>query len=84
LESGHGGKYYSTLFLLFASSSSFPLSPPPPPPLQEEHDGHIHQIQKWLQQQKVWKVVYFVSSIVGLLCYTLSSTFNQLFGKWTW
>jgi len=29
-------------------------------------------------------VACFVFSIVGLLYYTLSSTFNQLFGKWTW
>lgn len=42
------------------------------------------KIQNWLMKPKVWSFVCFVSSIVGLLCYALSPTFNRLFGKWTW
>ncbi|RDX76285.1 Exocyst complex component EXO70B1, partial [Mucuna pruriens] len=33
---------------------------------------------------KVWSFVCFISSIVGLLCYALSSPFNNLFGNWSW
>jgi len=33
-------------------------------------------------QPKVWRFVGFVSAVVGLLCYALSSSFNYLFGKW--
>lgn len=33
-------------------------------------------------QTKVWRFVGFVSAIVGLLCYALSSSFNYLFGEW--
>ncbi|CAL0312289.1 unnamed protein product [Lupinus luteus] len=33
-------------------------------------------------QVKVWMFVGFVSSVVGLLCYALSSSFNKLFGEW--
>jgi hypothetical protein len=33
-------------------------------------------------QPKVWRFVGFASSIVGLLCYALSSSFNYLFGDW--
>ncbi|XP_027368453.1 exocyst complex component EXO70B1-like [Abrus precatorius] len=40
------------------------------------------QILTWLMQPKVWRFVCFTSSVVGLLCYALSS-FNHLFGKWT-
>ncbi|CAJ2652699.1 unnamed protein product [Trifolium pratense] len=40
------------------------------------------QIWKWLMQPKVWRFVGFASSIVGLLCYALSSSFNYLFGDW--
>ncbi|KAG5032225.1 hypothetical protein JHK85_016207 [Glycine max] len=40
--------------------------------------------QSWLQMPKVWRFVCFFSSVVGLLCYTFSSSFNNLFGKWTW
>eukprot|EP00256_Glycine_max_P031389 XP_006575429.2 uncharacterized protein LOC100816208 [Glycine max] len=42
------------------------------------------EIHSWLQQPKVRKFLCFVSSIVGLICYALSSSFNKLFGKWTW
>ncbi|XP_028237319.1 exocyst complex component EXO70B1-like [Glycine soja] len=41
-------------------------------------------IQSWLQKSKVWRFVCFFSSVVGLLCYAFSSSFNNLFGKWTW
>ncbi|KHN04134.1 Exocyst complex component 7 [Glycine soja] len=41
-------------------------------------------IQSWLQKPKVWRFVCFFSSVVGLLCYAYSSSFNNLFGKWTW
>ncbi|KAK7321397.1 hypothetical protein VNO77_32008 [Canavalia gladiata] len=33
-------------------------------------------------QLKVWRFVGFAASVVGLLCYALSSSFNHLFGKW--
>ncbi|RDX58301.1 Exocyst complex component EXO70B1, partial [Mucuna pruriens] len=42
------------------------------------------EIQRWLLQPKVWRFVCLVSSVVGLLCYALSSPFNDLFGKWSW
>jgi len=32
-------------------------------------------------QPKVWRFVGFASSLVGLLCYALSSSFNYLFGE---
>ncbi|KAI5435022.1 uncharacterized protein LOC127118476 [Lathyrus oleraceus] len=35
-----------------------------------------------LMQPKIWRFVCFVSSVVGLLSYALSSSFNHLFGKW--
>ncbi|CAK8537900.1 unnamed protein product [Lathyrus sativus] len=40
------------------------------------------QIQRWMMHTKVWKFVGFASSIVGLVCYVLSSSFNHLFGNW--
>ncbi|XP_061354306.1 exocyst complex component EXO70B1-like [Gastrolobium bilobum] len=36
------------------------------------------QIRGWL----VWRFVGLASTVVGLLCYALSSAFNHLFGKW--
>ncbi|KAK2376573.1 exocyst complex component EXO70B1 [Trifolium repens] len=42
----------------------------------------IIQIRRWLMHTKVWKFVAFVSAVVGLLCYALSSSFNHLFGNW--
>jgi hypothetical protein len=33
-------------------------------------------------QQKVWRFLGFASSVVGLVCYALSSSFNHLFGDW--
>ncbi|KHN12800.1 exocyst complex component EXO70B1-like [Glycine soja] len=44
----------------------------------------IIKIRSWLLEPKVWSFVCFVSSVVGLLCYALSTSFNHLFGKWTW
>ncbi|TKY56549.1 Exocyst complex component EXO70B1 [Spatholobus suberectus] len=35
-----------------------------------------------LPQVAVWRFVGFVSTIVGLLCYALSTSFNYLFGDW--
>ncbi|KAE9596064.1 putative exocyst complex component Exo70, cullin repeat-like-containing domain-containing protein [Lupinus albus] len=39
-------------------------------------------IRRWLTQTKIWRIVGFVSAVVGLLCYALSSSFNLLFGDW--
>ncbi|KAE9606026.1 hypothetical protein Lal_00024704 [Lupinus albus] len=33
-------------------------------------------------QQQVWRFMGFVSAVIGLLCYSLSSSFNHLFGSW--
>ncbi|KAJ7949022.1 Exocyst subunit exo70 family protein [Quillaja saponaria] len=30
----------------------------------------------------LWRIVGFVSSIVGFICYALSSSFKQLVGEW--
>ncbi|KAK7276048.1 hypothetical protein RIF29_17179 [Crotalaria pallida] len=40
------------------------------------------KIQRCLMQPKVYRFVGFVSAVVGLLCYALSSSFNHLFGHW--
>ncbi|WVY91225.1 hypothetical protein V8G54_036739 [Vigna mungo] len=42
------------------------------------------KIWSWLHQPKVWRLVCFASSIVGLICYALSSSFNHLIGNWSW
>ncbi|CAK8537872.1 unnamed protein product [Lathyrus sativus] len=42
----------------------------------------LTQIWRLVLQPKVWRFVGFASSIVGLLCYALSSSFNHLFGNW--
>ncbi|MED6143900.1 hypothetical protein PIB30_010257 [Stylosanthes scabra] len=39
------------------------------------------QIPRWLIHSEPWRFVGFTSSIVGLLCYALSTSFNFLFGK---
>ncbi|OIW04389.1 hypothetical protein TanjilG_32581 [Lupinus angustifolius] len=39
-------------------------------------------IRRWLMQTEIWRIVGFVSAVVGLLCYALSSSFNLLFGDW--
>jgi len=44
----------------------------------------IIQVQMRLLQTKVWRFVAFVSAVVGLLCYALSSFFIHLFGNWIW
>ncbi|KAK7321390.1 hypothetical protein VNO77_31999 [Canavalia gladiata] len=44
----------------------------------------LYRILRWLKQPRVWRFVCFASSVIGLLCYALSSTFNHLFGKWSW
>ncbi|XP_027333537.1 exocyst complex component EXO70B1-like [Abrus precatorius] len=41
-------------------------------------------IARWLMQSKIWPLVCFVSSVVGLISYALSSSFNHLLGKWSW
>ncbi|RDY07254.1 Exocyst complex component EXO70B1, partial [Mucuna pruriens] len=43
----------------------------------------LTKIQNWLLKPKVWNFLCYVSSVVGLFCYALSSSFNHLFGKWT-
>ncbi|MED6199875.1 hypothetical protein PIB30_079932 [Stylosanthes scabra] len=40
------------------------------------------QIPRWLMHPKLWRFLGFASSIVGILCYALSTSFNLLFGKW--
>ncbi|XLU64409.1 hypothetical protein S245_023618 [Arachis hypogaea] len=40
------------------------------------------RIPRWLMHPKLRRFVGVVSSIVGLLCYALSTSFNFLFGKW--
>jgi len=42
----------------------------------------LHQILRRVMHPKIWRYVCLVSSIVGLLCYALSSSFNHLFGNW--
>lgn len=42
----------------------------------------LNHILRWLMQPKIWRFVSFASSVVGMICYGLSSSFNHLFGKW--
>ncbi|MED6164251.1 hypothetical protein PIB30_087925 [Stylosanthes scabra] len=42
----------------------------------------LTEIQRCLRQSHVWRFVGLASTIVGLSCYALSSSFNHLFGKW--
>ncbi|XP_045832145.1 uncharacterized protein LOC123923501 [Trifolium pratense] len=42
----------------------------------------LNKIVRFVMQPKICRFVCFVSSIVGLLCYALSSSFNHLFGNW--
>ncbi|AES98866.1 transmembrane protein, putative [Medicago truncatula] len=42
----------------------------------------LHEIVRWVTHPKISRFVCFVSSIVGLFYYALSSSFNHLFGKW--
>ncbi|KAJ1386709.1 putative transmembrane protein [Sesbania bispinosa] len=38
--------------------------------------------QRLFQAKMMWRLVGFVSSVVGLLCYALSPSFNRLIGGW--
>ncbi|KAK7300912.1 hypothetical protein RJT34_11763 [Clitoria ternatea] len=40
------------------------------------------QILRRFTQSKVWRFLGLASTLVGLLCYALSSSFNHLFGNW--
>ncbi|KAK7299848.1 hypothetical protein RJT34_10676 [Clitoria ternatea] len=42
----------------------------------------LDQIGRWLMQPQIWRFVCFASSVTGLVCYALSSSFNLLFGEW--
>jgi len=44
----------------------------------------LNQILRWLKKPKVVRLVCLVSSVVGLFCYALSSSFNHLLGSWSW
>ena len=39
---------------------------------------------RWLKKPMVLRLVCLASSVVGVICYALSSTFNHLLGNWTW
>jgi len=43
----------------------------------------LNQILRWQKKPKV-RLVCLASSVVGLVCYALSSSFNYLLGKWSW
>ncbi|KAL2316573.1 hypothetical protein Fmac_030449 [Flemingia macrophylla] len=36
----------------------------------------------FVMQAQIWRFVCLISSVVGFICYALSSSFNLLFGKW--
>ncbi|XP_045832143.1 uncharacterized protein LOC123923499 [Trifolium pratense] len=40
------------------------------------------RIPNRLIQKKLWRILGFFSSIIGLISYAISSSFNQLFGNW--
>ncbi|XP_027333695.1 uncharacterized protein LOC113848406 [Abrus precatorius] len=40
------------------------------------------QIPKRRVQKKLWRVLGFLSSVIGLICYALSSSFKHIFGEW--
>lgn len=42
----------------------------------------IIPILSLLKQPILWRFIGFISSIIGLLCYALSSSFKHLFGEW--
>jgi len=50
--------------------------------LRNNMTSKLNQMLNRKMQVKKWRYLCFVSSIVGLLCYALSSSFNHLFGKW--
>jgi len=39
---------------------------------------------RWLKKPEVVRLVCLSSSVVGVICYALSSTFNHLLGNWSW
>ncbi|CAL0315607.1 unnamed protein product [Lupinus luteus] len=41
-----------------------------------------NHLRRWLMRIEIWRIVGFVSAVVGLLCYALSSSFSLLFGDW--
>ncbi|AES98857.1 transmembrane protein, putative [Medicago truncatula] len=47
-----------------------------------QHGTYSNPNWRWMMLPKVWRFVGFASSVVGLLCYALSSSFNYLFGEW--
>ncbi|KAK7300874.1 hypothetical protein RJT34_11725 [Clitoria ternatea] len=44
----------------------------------------VNRIPRMLIRENLWRFVCFTSSVVGLLCYALGSSFSHLFGKWSW
>ncbi|CAJ2652719.1 unnamed protein product [Trifolium pratense] len=42
----------------------------------------LNQILRWIKQPKIWRFMSFTSSVIGLVCYALSSSFTSLFGNW--
>ncbi|KAK7276066.1 hypothetical protein RIF29_17198 [Crotalaria pallida] len=40
------------------------------------------QTWRWFLQPKIRRLIGFVSAVIGLVCYALSSSFNHLFGQW--
>jgi len=43
----------------------------------------FNHILRWLKKPKVLRLVCIASSVLGLLCYALSSSFNHLLGNWS-
>ncbi|KAK7321392.1 hypothetical protein VNO77_32001 [Canavalia gladiata] len=66
------------------SSESFSFQSKALADLRKNTKLTLNQILRWLMQPKVWRFVCFASSVIGLLCYALSSSFNHMFGKWNW
>jgi len=52
--------------------------------LRKNPTAMLSKILRWLKKLKVWRIVSLASSIVGLLCYALSSSFKHLLGNWSW
>ncbi|XP_016167263.1 exocyst complex component EXO70B1-like [Arachis ipaensis] len=43
----------------------------------------LTQIHSYLMQPRIWRLLGFASTLIGFICYALSSSFYQLFGSWT-
>ncbi|XP_057724559.1 exocyst complex component EXO70B1-like [Arachis stenosperma] len=43
----------------------------------------LNQIHSYLMQPRIWRLLGFASTLIGFICYALSSSFYQLFGSWT-